>query len=611
MMNLDASSASIPSLLVRLSQQISRKRRRQFIFLLVLTVAGSFAEVVSLASVLPFIGVLMNPQKVLHYAGVRTFMKFVGVSTAAELVLPLTIAFISAAVIAGSLRVLLLWVSLHLSQATGAELSNEGYRRTLYQPYWIHVERNSSELISGITEKMGAASSVLVSIVAVATSATLFCSILITLIVINPMVSLVAILGFGCCYGMIVWKVKARLARNSMTIARGQTKVMKALQEGLGGIREVLIDGAQHVFCSIYWKAISRLRHAAADNTFINQAPRFAVEAIGMIMIAALAYWMSASQGGMASAMPILAALALGAQKMLPLMQIFYGNWSVVSGSRVSLIEALEILEQPISDDALSPRTHPLPFQGRIVLDNVSFRYRNGPWVLEGINLDIPKGSRIGFIGGTGSGKSTLLDLIMGLLEPTQGSISVDGVALEGRLKHDWQINIAHVPQSIFLTDSTIAENIAFGVPSEEIDMDRVRDAADKAQIADFIERTHEGYEAMVGERGIRISGGQRQRIGIARALYKRAKVLVFDEATSALDVATEQAVMGAIENLDRDLTVLIIAHRLGTLRNCDSIVKLEHGRVVAQGPAKQFIDAEEAYLQGKTQRTGDADISA
>jgi ABC-type multidrug transport system fused ATPase/permease subunit len=210
--------------------------------------------------------------------------------------------------------------------------------------------------------------------------------------------------------------------------------------------------------------------------------------------------------------------------------------------------------------------------------------------VLDNLNLAIPKGARVGFVGSTGSGKSTMLDLLMGLLTPTKGQILVDDEPIKGSRIREWQKSIAHVPQNIFLADTTLAENIAFGVPFKAIDFNKVRQAARQAQIANFIESRPEGYNAFVGERGIRLSGGQRQRIGIARALYKQASVLVFDEATSALDNVTEQSVMDAIEGLDRDLTILLIAHRLTTVRHCDIIVELEHGRVVAQGSYEQLI---------------------
>jgi ATP-binding cassette subfamily B protein len=227
----------------------------------------------------------------------------------------------------------------------------------------------------------------------------------------------------------------------------------------------------------------------------------------------------------------------------------------------------------------------------------VRFRYApDAPWVLDDFNLTIRKGARVGLVGSTGSGKSTALDLLMGLLMPTQGELLVDGEPIVGERIRAWQNTIAHVPQSIFLSDASLCENIAFGVPRNAIDLERVKQAARRAQIAEFIESRREGYEARVGERGIRLSGGQRQRIGIARALYKQASVLVFDEATSALDNATEQSVMNAIGGLDRDLTILLIAHRMSTVRRCDCIVELGAGRVVAQGTYEHLFESSPSF---------------
>jgi ATP-binding cassette subfamily B protein len=238
----------------------------------------------------------------------------------------------------------------------------------------------------------------------------------------------------------------------------------------------------------------------------------------------------------------------------------------------------LELLDQPLPLELSQRLPAPLPFKKLIQFDSIKFRYTSEtPWVIDNLSFNIPKGTRVGFVGKTGSGKSTCLDLLMGLLLPLSGRITVDGNVLDQRNLRSWQRNIAHVPQAIYLADTSLAENIAFGVTPEKIDMKRVREAARQAHIADFIESSPQGYQALVGERGIRLSGGQRQRIGIARALYKQAAVLVFDEATSALDHETEKAVMEAIEGLSADLTILIIAHRLTTLKKCTQIIDLNH----------------------------------
>jgi len=283
----------------------------------------------------------------------------------------------------------------------------------------------------------------------------------------------------------------------------------------------------------------------------------------------------------MVSAIPVLGALALGAQRLLPALQQAYSAYSAIKGSKSSFEDVLNLLDQPLPEYVGQPAPEPIPFAKEIKLNNLDFRYtEDSPWVLKNINLSLKKGSRIGFIGVTGSGKSTLLDIIMGLLSPTNGGLSIDQQLIDNQNRRAWRAHIAHVPQNIYLSDGTIEENIAFGIAKELIDHQRVKKAAQQAQIAELIEQWKGGYQTFVGERGVRLSGGQRQRIGIARALYKQADVLIFDEATSALDNKTEQAVMSAIEGLDKKLTILIIAHRLTTLKGCDQIVEISKENV-------------------------------
>jgi ATP-binding cassette subfamily B protein len=412
------------------------------------------------------------------------------------------------------------------------------------------------------------------------------------LLLVNPAVASSAIVGFGGCYLAITRITRRRLRDSSQRISHEQSAVIKALQEGIGGIRDVLLDGTQPVYDGIFRRADRSLRHALGTVIFVSSSPKFVMEALGMVLIACLAFAITRTAGGVASAVPVLGAIAFGAQRLLPVLQQAYGAWSTIVGSQASLAGALDLLEQPVNDAALSASPPPLPFHVAVSFDALRFRYADtGPWVLDDVNLSIAKGSRVGFVGTTGSGKSTALDLLMGLLAPTEGQLLVDGEPVSGTRIRAWQRVIAHVPQHVFLADTSIAGNIALGIPHADIDLERVREAARQAQIAHFIEGRPEGYAALVGERGIRLSGGQRQRIGIARALYKRASVLIFDEATSALDNATEQLVMSAIDALNRQLTIVLVAHRLSTVRRCDLIIELEGGRVVAQGTYEQLLE--------------------
>ena len=585
--------------LSRLWSKLSFRRRKQFALLSLLMLAGGMAEVVSLGAVIPFLAALASPEKVLSNPVVGSLLSaFCHLCSTLGLQPPLTTnphsqsmlslfgtavllpvlasAFALAALSAGGIRLILLWASNRLANAAGADLSLEVYRRTLYQPYSVHVSRNSSTIISSITSKVGTVVAVLSSCLTIGTSSIIIISIVAALFAINPNIALIAAISLGLSYGLITKVSSEKMFQNSARIAKESTQVVKALQEGLGGIRDVLLDGTQPAYCDIYQKADVPLRLASASITFISQSPRFAMESICMVLFAALALGMAHGSQGMMTALPVLGALALGAQRLLPALQQGYAAWSAMLGSQVSTQEVLELLDQPLPPETSQPLPMPLPFKKSIQFDSVKFRYTSEtPWVLDSLSFTITKGTRVGFVGKTGSGKSTCLDLLMGLLQPSSGQITVDGTVLDKRNLRSWQRNIAHVPQAIYLADTTLAENIAFGIPPEKMDMKRVREAARQAHIADFIESSPDGYQALVGERGIRLSGGQRQRIGIARALYKQATVLVFDEATSALDNETERAVMEAIEDLSADLTILIIAHRLTTLKNCAQIIEL------------------------------------
>jgi len=584
-------------LLRQLWGYLSIRRQRQFYMFFVLMLVSALLEVVSLGAVLPFLGVLTSPERVFEHPIVKVCASFLNITGASQLILPITVLFISAVLIAGAVRTLLLWVTTRLTFVSGADLSIEVYRKTLYQPYKVHVARNSSEVISGITIKVSGVVEVLKQLLTLMSGVVLIISILFALLAVDVTTALSAIFGFGIFYGMVSLFVRNHLKKNSIAIAEEQTKVFKVLQEGLGGIRDVLLDGTQAFYCDVYRRADTILRRALGNNIFIGGSPRFVMETIGMVLIGGLAYWLSSQEGGVASALPILGALAFGAQRMLPALQQSYAAWASIAGNQEALVDTINLLKQPIAEELLNDVMETLAFEKSIQLRDVSFRYGdNYPMVLERLNLEIRKGSRVGFVGGTGSGKSTLLDLFMGLLTPVSGEISIDGRKLDEKSMRAWQRNIAHVPQHIYLTDATIAENIAFGIPFEAIDMNRVAEAASQAQIASHVESMPRGYLEVVGEHGVRLSGGQRQRIGIARALYKRARVLVFDEATSALDNATEQAVIESIDLLSSELTILIIAHRLSTVRHCDKIVELSSGKVVAEGRYDSLLEQSSSF---------------
>ncbi|MDA9178351.1 ABC transporter ATP-binding protein/permease [Amylibacter sp.] len=583
-------NTTFPYLFIRLWSHIGRQR--QFLFLMILMLISAFAQIVSLGSVVPFLGVLVDPERFFDNSVVNAISLYWDITSPDQLIIPLTILFVLAALIAATIQMLLLWASTRLAVESGSELSAEVYRRTLYQPYRVHAARNSSEVISGITNKInGVVFGVSYPFLNLMSSTVLMIAILLTLIIIDPLIASISFASFGASYALITFISRRRLSLNSKRIAHEQTQVVKALQEGLGGIRDVLLDGTQPLYCNIYHQADYPLRKAQGNNVFIAGSPRPVMEAIGIIFIAVLSYALSQSSGGIGSALPVLGAVALGAQRLLPALQQIFASWASIVGHHASLVDIIELLDQPIPAMQLQSPTEPLLVQSNIHFNDVRFRYTNeGPWVLDGLNLTIQRGTKVGFVGSTGSGKSTALDLLMGLLVPSEGELIIDGLPINSNNVRAWQQTIAHVPQNIYLADTTVTENIAFGVPFKDIDFERVQQAASDAQLAEFIEECPEKYNTFVGEQGIRLSGGQRQRIGIARALYKQASILVFDEATSALDNNTERLVMDTINGLDSNLTVILIAHRITTVKFCDIIVQLEHGRLIAKGTYAQLI---------------------
>jgi ATP-binding cassette, subfamily B, bacterial PglK len=575
-----------------LYRHISPRRRRQLVLLLVLMLVGAFAELVSLGAVLPFLTLMSDPSKAADYPLLQDVFEFLGWQKSTNVLLPMTLTFSAIALTTAGLRVLLNWASDKFVFRLGYDLGVRVYWRTLNQPYQFYTTRHSSQIIAAINSVQLISVGVFMPLMQVLIASITSIFILLGLLRIDAQTATIAGTGFATIYLLITMTMRRRLRANSVVIARTQARRIQSVQEGLGGIRNVILDNTQDVYLRKFAAVDGPLRDAQAINNFVSVSPRYLIEAAGMTLIALLAYVLSEQSGGVKAALPVLGALALGAQKLMPLLQQIYHGWTRVAGSWAVIADVVELLEMPIADEHPSePPSVSLAFRHSIRLEEISFCYQSGaPLVLSNLNLTIPKGVRCGIIGTTGSGKSTLLDLIMGLLEPTGGKLLIDNQAVGVRNRKAWQAHIAHVPQSIYLSDASIAENIAFGVELPHIDGTRVRRAARQAQIADFIESQPLGYETLVGERGVRLSGGQRQRIGIARALYKQADVLVLDEATNALDDATENAVIESIEGLDRELTILIIAHRLSTVSMCDMVIRLDAGAIVAQGTYRDVV---------------------
>lgn len=579
------------SLLRRLWAHLSPRRRGQFVLLLGLSGISALAEMIGLGIVFPFLGVLISPEKVMAIPTISRGMAFLGLNTTNGLLVGLTALLVVATIAASAVKLLLSYTSAKISFLAAGDLNVDVFRRTLFQPYCVHISRNSSEIIAGINAKVSHAMLFIHQSITLLSSIIVLTALTVTLININLFATLSSLLCFGMAYLLISRLVKQRLRRNGKILSVEVPRTFKTLQEGLGGIRDVLLDRSQEYYCDIYAGSDRKIRRAQAANSFVNTSPRYLMEGFGITFIVILASWLTLKNDVGQDVLPVLGALALGAQRMLPALQAIYGAWANIVSSEASVLDAINLLDQPLPPEVLAPSTAPIQFSHAIELKAVDFSYHGGgTLVLQGVNLTIRKGDRIGIVGSTGSGKSTLLDILMGLLEPTHGCLSVDGKVISGENCFAWRQNIAHVPQSIFLADGTVAENIALGTPAEKINLDRVKEAARQARISDVVEARTEGYGTCVGERGVKLSGGQRQRIAVARALYKQATVLVLDEATSALDTTTEAEVMDAVRDLNPMLTIIMVAHRLTTVRNCDRIIRVEGGKIVASGTFDEVI---------------------
>jgi ABC-type multidrug transport system fused ATPase/permease subunit len=576
----------------KLWKSLTKRRRMQFWLLLALMIAASLAEIISIASVVPFLSALTSPEVIYHHESAQYFIEKLSIGSPSELLLPMTIVFIISTMIAGIIRLLLLYVSTRLSFAAGADISIDIYRRTLYQDYSVHTSRNSSEVINSIITKTNTViGDVLVPLLGFVSSVIIMTGIVTVVFNVNAEVATISFSTFGLLYILISFFNRTALKKNSLSIALESTKKIKCLQEGLGGIRDVLIDGTQEFYCKIYQKADLSLRKASGNNIFIASSPRFIMEALGMVLIAILAYFLTLQKGGVVEAIPVLGALAVAAQKLLPALQQAYLSYSIIKGSRKSFMDVLDLLDQPLPQFINDEVTEPANFEKDIVFKDVSFRYKeDAPWILKNVNLKFKKGEKIGFVGMTGKGKSTLLDILMGLLVPTSGELLIDGISITEASRRAWQKNISHVPQSIFLSDSSMLQNIAFGDELDAFKESKAIHAAERAQISEMMETLSDGYNTSLGERGVQLSGGQRQRVGIARALYKQSSVLVLDEATSSLDYETEEKIMQEINTGQDEETVFIIAHRLTTLNQCDHIIRLSRDYKIEKLTYDQLI---------------------
>lgn len=578
-------AAKLTSDLKELYKHFSSRRRVQSKMFLGLIFLAAFAEIFSIGIVIPFLSALMKPNIIFMSDWAQPILSTLNIKTANDLPFAMTIIFILVVLISSVIRLVHTWVLVMLAHRIGADLSQKAFLNTVSLPYEDLISKNSNDLISTLFVKLNL---VVVQIIApcfsLITSFILTIAILTALIVIEPVISFSIFLSFICLYGISILMLKTKMFDQGDMINIEQTKVIRFLQDALGSFRDMILDNTQEIYSDLYKKSDTKLRIAHAKIEFFRLSPRHIIEAMTMIIFSIIALFLISSESGSPeSSIAIMGALAMGGIKLLPIFQNGYAGWAGVKSHHSLLIDTLELLRDTDNNVEIEIENKELIFNHYIKFENVSFAYKGNDFKEESLSnicINIKKGERLGVVGQTGSGKSTFADILMGLITPSSGKIVIDDTLLTNINIDMWRKKISHVPQSIFLTDASIASNISLGSSDDDIDIDKILQAAKGAQIHELISSWPDGYNTVVGERGVKISGGELQRIGVARALYKNPEILVLDEATSALDSKTEASVMNYIYNLDETLTIIIIAHRESTLKNCTAVIKLSKGKI-------------------------------
>ena len=593
-------------MLKQLNELLTSTHRKRLALLSILVLLSGIAEIVGIASIMPFMGMVVNPDIVVHnhylaflyqhfsFSSTNTFLRFIGVIV---LLIMLLSNLISAVTI---------WGILQFSFSLGKDLSNKMFSAYLNHSYVFFLNRNSSELVQNILWEIGRiVNGILIPLLTVYSKIVVASSILALLVWMNPELALIAGLVLGGAYSLVFFFVRKSLSKSGNEVSVENTKRTQIAYETLGGIKDIKLLGRERDFYDRFQKPIELYALYQSKSQMISLLPRYALETLAYGGIIVIVIYLLSVQKSASHALPIMALYALAGYRIMPSLQQIFANlasirFNISAVARIS--KDLETLspqkdgEPPVP----SPETTPLPFSEKISLENIVFRYKDRPEpVLKGVSLSIKANTTIGIVGSTGSGKTTTLDIFLGLLEPESGRLLIDGVPISKENVRAWQANIGYVPQQIMLMDDTVERNIAFGIPDDKVDREKVIRAARLAHLHDFIEKELEkGYETEIGEKGVRLSGGQRQRIGIARALYHEPSVLVLDEATSALDNITENVIMEAIHTLSKEKTILMVAHRLTTVRECDWIFVMENGHLSDQGTYSDLLSRNTIFRQ-------------
>lgn len=581
----------------KLYELLSLRERKQAVWVFALMLLVALVEAVGVASILPLISVLSDPEMVERNAMLNALYVRSGVEDIDAFILFLGFAFLLILFTSLALKASSQWAQIHFTKMRVHSLGYRLTQRYLAQEYSWFLVRHTSRITTTILAEINKviSGSLFPAMQMIAHSiVSLFLMIL--LIVIEPLLALVAAAGLGGAYGLIYLSVRQPLSRFGRWRQEANRQRYKVTQETFGGVKDVKVRGIEKLMVDRFKKPSLDTAKQEIRIDIIKEIPGFFMQAFVFGGIVAIMLYLLAAYGSMMGALPVLATFAFAGYRLMPALQSIFKHLTslrAMGPALDALVDDLRTLEPLNTHDQLAPGERmSQPLKG-ITLEGIYYHYPNTKvWALKDLNIFIKAHHQVALVGATGSGKSTTVDLLLGLLRPQQGSLFVDGVAIDASNVRLWQRVIGYVPQDIFLADDSVAGNIAFGLPKEQINMEAVVKACKTANLHDFIvDELPEGYQTFVGERGTRLSGGQKQRIGIARALYHDPDVIVMDEATSALDNSTERAIMEAVENLAGQKTVIMIAHRLSTVRNCDMIYYLDRGEIVAHGRYEELLE--------------------
>jgi ABC-type multidrug transport system fused ATPase/permease subunit len=585
---------------------LDARERRNAVLLFGMMLVMGLLEAVGVASVVPFISVIANPEIVesndylnavytgLGFTSEDSFLTFLGAAVFVLVVGSLTF------------KALTHWAMARFTHMRSYTLSRRLLKGYLGRPYSFFLHRNSADLGATLLTDVGMViANSLIPAMNLLAHSIIAIFLLAIVISVNPLVALFSLLILGGAYGLIYLVLRRYISRLGTERLKANQERYKFAQEALGGIKDVKVLGLENAYIDCFAGPASGYARVQAIIQIISQVPRFVLEALVFgCMILLLLFMLAAEGGELAKVLPLIALYAFTGMRLMPALQQVYGALTRLRFGKTSL-EALhrDLLEtEQVGVSSVvrgcAETQKVLQLKETIELDDIVYTYPLAEQpALKSLSLIIPAYTTVGLVGSTGAGKTTIVDLILGLLEPQQGHLRIDGHKISVERMQAWQRNIGYVPQSIFLTDDTVGANIAFGVPSRQVDQAAVERAARIAELHNFvINEMPKGYDTMIGERGVRLSGGQRQRIGIARALYHDPEVLVLDEATSALDNLTEKALMAAVHNLGHRKTIIMIAHRLSTVRECDQIYILDKGGLEAQGTYKELMEANDVF---------------